>query len=81
MLKIRNRKFGPHAMRHTLASQLLRNGTSLPVISETLGHEKTKTTMNYLRIDFKNLVKCALDVPPINQKFYDQKGGIFYERI
>ena len=32
----RDRKKGPHAMRHTLASQLLRNGISLPVISETL---------------------------------------------
>lgn len=39
---INNRKFGPHAMRHTLASQLLSNGISLPVISETLGHEKLR---------------------------------------
>ncbi|MDR3965052.1 MAG: tyrosine-type recombinase/integrase [Alistipes sp.] len=37
----RDRKKGPHAMRHTLASQLLRNGISLPVISETLGHKYT----------------------------------------
>jgi site-specific recombinase XerD len=80
-VEINNRKFGPHAMRHTLASQLLNNGISLPVISETLGHEKTQTTMNYLRIDLKSLMKCTLDVPYVNQKFYDQKGGIFYERI
>jgi len=44
---ITGRKFGPHAMRHTLASQLLLNGTSLPVISETLGHSDTQATMNY----------------------------------
>ena len=80
-IKINNRKFGPHAMRHTLASQLLSNGISLPIISETLGHEKTQTTMNYLRIDLKSLVKCTLDVPPVKQEFYDQQGGIFYERV
>ena len=78
---INNRKFGPHAMRHTLASQLLRTGTPLPVISETLGHEKTQTTMNYLRIDLTNLMKCSLDVPLVNQDFYNQKGGFFYGKI
>jgi site-specific recombinase XerD len=78
---INRRKFGPHAMRHTLASQLLRNGISLPVISETLGHEKTQTTMNYLRIDLGNLMKCTLEVPAVNQEFYNQKKGLFYERV
>jgi integrase len=76
---IQNRKFGPHAMRHTLASQLLSNGISLPVISETLGHTNTQATMNYLRIDINNLQRCALAVPMVSQGFYDQKGGVFYE--
>jgi integrase len=76
---ITGRKFGPHAMRHTLASQLLRNGTSLPVISETLGHSDTQVTMNYLRIDINNLMQCTLDVPLVSTSFYEQKGGIFYE--
>ncbi len=76
---ISNRKFGPHSMRHSLASQLLNNGVSLPVISETLGHEKTQTTMEYLRIDMKNLAKCTLEVPIVNQEFYEQKGRVFYE--
>lgn len=76
---ITGRKFGPHAMRHTLASQLLRNGTSLPVISETLGHSDTQVTMNYLRIDINNLMRCTLDVPLVSTSFYEQKGGIFYE--
>ncbi len=78
-VSIQNRKFGPHSMRHTLASQLLRNGITLPVISETLGHVNTQTTMNYLRIDIKNLIRCALNVPIVHQDFYDQKGGVFYE--
>ncbi|MGM0532299.1 MAG: site-specific integrase [Bacteroidota bacterium] len=75
---IKGRKFGPHAMRHTLASQLLHNGTSLPVISETLGHSDTQVTMNYLRIDIKSLMQCALDVPLVSINFYEQKGGVFY---
>lgn len=77
-VNINGRKFGPHAMRHTLASQLLRNGTSLPVISETLGHSDTQVTMNYLRIDIKSLMQCALDVPLVTMNFYQQKGGVFY---
>ncbi len=77
-VNINGRKFGPHAMRHTLASQLLRNGTSLPVISETLGHSDTQVTMNYLRIDIKGLMQCALEVPLIPLNFYEQKGGVFY---
>jgi integrase len=80
-VKINNRKVGPHAMRHTLASQLLGNGVSLPVISEALGHEKTQTTMNYLRIDLGSLMRCTLDVPAVSSEFYDQKGGVFYERV
>jgi site-specific recombinase XerD len=76
---IAGRRFGPHAMRHTLASQLLRNGTSLPVISETLGHSDTQATMNYLRIDINNLMRCSLEVPLVSTSFYEQKGGMFYE--
>jgi site-specific recombinase XerD len=76
---IGQRKHGPHSMRHSLASRLLEHEVSLPVISESLGHEKTETTMAYLRIDIKSLQKCALDVPAVNQLFYSQKGGVFYE--
>jgi len=76
---IRNRKFGPHAMRHTLATQLLGNGIPLPVISETLGHTATQTTMKYLRVDLNSIQRCALEVPIVGQGFYEQKGGMFYE--
>jgi site-specific recombinase XerD len=73
------RRHGPHSMRHSLASRLLEHEVPLPVISESLGHEKTETTMAYLRIDIKALHKCALDVPAVDQLFYSQKGGVFYE--
>lgn len=78
-VSIGQRRHGPHSMRHSLASRLLEHEVSLPVISESLGHEKTETTMAYLRIDIKALQKCALDVPALDQLFYSQKGGAFYE--
>lgn len=75
---ISRRKFGPHSMRHSLASRLLANGVSLPVISESLGHNNTLSTMEYLRVDVSSLAKCTLDVLPVNPAFYEQEGGVFY---
>ena len=37
-IDLRNRRHGPHALRHTFASGLLHEATPLPVISEALGH-------------------------------------------
>ena len=72
------RRHGPHSLRHSLASCLLKNEVPMPVISETLGHVRTDTTMTYLRIDLISLMKCALPVPSIPDDFYTQKGGAFY---
>jgi site-specific recombinase XerD len=73
------RHHGPHSLRHSLASCLLKNEVPIHVISETLGHSKTDTTMKYLRIDLTSLTKCTLPVPCIPDDFYTQKGGAFYE--
>jgi site-specific recombinase XerD len=78
-VSVKYRHHGPHSMRHSLASTMLRNGVSFPVISETLGHKYTASTMKYLRIDVSSLQKCALPVPPVDECFYQQKGGAFYE--
>lgn len=73
------RKFGPHSMRHSLASNLLKSGASISIISGTLGHESPHTTMDYLRIDVDSLKKCVMEVPPVRDYFYNQKGGAFYD--
>jgi len=78
-VKTDNRRHGPHSLRHSLAGRLLENNVPLPVISETLGHSSTETTMAYLRIDVPSLLKCSLPVPPVPDSFYMQKGGVFYE--
>jgi len=54
---------GLHSLRHSLASELLRQNITLPVISEILGHSNTEITNIYLKIDIKQLQKCALEVP------------------
>lgn len=70
---------GPHSLRHSLASAMLHEETSLPVISESLGHRHTDTTMVYLKIGITSLMKCALPVPSVTGGFYTQRGGAFYE--
>jgi integrase len=77
-IDIGERRHGSHALRHTLAGLLLKNKTSLPVISELLGHTSIQSSMCYLRIDIESLRQCALDVPPVPKSFYIQKGGAFY---
>ncbi len=69
---------GPHSLRHSLASAMLENGTMMPVISESLGHRSTETTLTYLKIDIMSLRKCALPVPSVPENFYMQRGGAFY---
>ncbi len=73
------RKSGPHALRHSLASLLLKERVVLPVITGILGHKDSDSTRSYLRLDTESLRVCALDVPPVADGFYKQKGGVFYE--
>jgi integrase len=72
--KEKNRKAGPHALRHSLAGILMKKKTPLPVISEILGHTNTESTRYYIRIDIDSLRCCALDVLPITTGFYGRCG-------
>ena len=74
-----NKKRGPHALRHSLAGQLLERQSILPVISEVLGHKNTESTKYYLSIDLRSLRSCTLEIPLVATSFYLQKGGYFYE--
>lgn len=78
-INLTGRRFGPHSLRHSLASNMLRKGTAISTISSALGHESTQTTMEYLRIDVTNLRECVLDIPPVAEDFYEQGGGVFYD--
>lgn len=76
---ISNRHHGSHAMRHSLATRLLENGETIPVISATLGHQSTVTTMGYLRVDLHSLTKCALEVSNVPEEFYKRVQYPFHE--
>lgn len=73
------RRHGAHCLRHSLATRLLEQGATLPVISDALGHSNSQSTMIYLGVDINGLRRCSLDVPPVPDYFYMQKGGWFYE--
>ena len=71
-ISILDRKHGPHALRHSLSSRMLESLTTMPVISEVLGHTNSGSTMFYLRIDTTSLKLCALDAPELKNSFYEQ---------
>ena len=69
---------GSHALRHSLATNLLGGDVSLPVISSILGHSSTNSTKTYLAIDIQSLLYCSHVVPEVDVDFYEQGGGDFY---
>lgn len=69
------KKKGPHALRHSLATNLLGLNNPMPVISEILGHSTTESTTIYTRISLDMLRKCALDVPFVPSTFYENIYG------
>jgi len=73
-IKYDERRHGPHALRHSLATNLLKKDITLPVISSVLGHTRSESTMFYLRIDTNSLRRCALEVPAIIQSVGKEVG-------
>lgn len=73
------RHHGSHSLRHSLATQLLGNGITLPVISDILGQESQESTKVYLGVNVSQLIETSLVVPLVNENFYRQEGGFFYE--
>ena len=65
----RDSRRGLHSLRHTLAGTLLEQGASLNDVRNILGHLNTKSTSQYLRIDYKNLKHCTLDPEEV---FYNE---------
>jgi site-specific recombinase XerD len=56
---------GLHSLRHTLATQLLREQTPFHVISEILGHATMASTMIYAKADVEALRGAALDTEEV----------------
>lgn len=52
-------KYGPHSLRYSCATNLLRTNHSMKEIADLLGHRSMNTTMNYAKIDLANLKKVS----------------------
>lgn len=72
-----SKKHGPHSLRHSLATNMLKKNQSLPLISTVLGHQTTETTKIYLRVDTDQLKNCCLVPPKMKSSQYKE---ISYDR-
>ena len=57
------KRHGPHALRASIATEMLKQNVPLPVISEVLSHDSTDTTRIYMKVDVGRLKMLSLDVP------------------
>jgi integrase/recombinase XerD len=66
----KSKKHGPHSLRHSLATNMLKKNVTLPIISTILGHQNTESTKVYLKVDIEKLKQCPLSMPRICSKYY-----------
>ena len=60
-----NSSRGLHILRHSLASELIRQGESYNTVSTILGHANIGSTNAYTHIDVDGLFKCALELTEV----------------
>lgn len=54
---------GPHRLRHTAATEMLRAGATLPEVAQVLRHHSGATTAIYAKVDHLSLRQLALPWP------------------
>ena len=60
-----NKHHGPHSLRHSLATNLMKENIPISAISSILSHSSIKTTEIYLTVDENNLKELSLEVPNV----------------
>ncbi len=58
------KNIGPHTLRHSFATHLLKNGADLRAIQQMLGHESITTTEIYVHVDTSHLQKVITEFHP-----------------
>ena len=66
------KKHGPHSLRFSLASNMLKQGIGFQVISTALGHSSLESTKTYVKIDIDRLRECSLPVPKLHSHWYTE---------
>jgi site-specific recombinase XerD len=56
-------RIGPHRLRHTAATQMLRQGASLAEVAQVLRHHDPATTSTYAKVDRNVLATLAQPWP------------------
>ena len=74
-IDVKGRKHGPHALRSSLASNLVSNGTSYDTVRKILGHTDPDVVKHYVKTDIERLRKYALDPPEPTDIFLDLLCG------
>lgn len=69
------RKCGPHALRSSLASNLVMDGTSYDTVRKILGHTDPNAVKHYVKTDIERLRKCAIDPPEPSGLFLNLLNG------
>lgn len=54
---------GAHALRHSLATNMINNNVPISAISQVLGHSSSRTTEIYITKDTTHLRELSLEVP------------------
>ncbi len=57
---------GPHRLRHTAATEMLRGGASLAEVGQVLRHQHQETTSIYAKVDLGSLAMLAMPWPQVS---------------
>lgn len=60
------RQLSPHAIRHTFATNMAKNGANVTTIATILGHESIKTTQKYIDLGQNNIREQQLKYSQFN---------------
>jgi site-specific recombinase XerD len=66
----KDKKHGPHSLRYSLATNMLKQNVAIPIISTILGHQSTETTKTYIGVDIPKLRLCSPPVPELKSSYF-----------
>lgn len=63
---------GPHLLRHSLADEMVNEGSDVTMVTKTLGHISPNTSLGYMSSNIEMLRACALSIEPypVKHKLY-----------